>query len=137
MPAQYLLGTLLSAAVLLAGCESNTGPIEPPTDGTGMVSILSVAPSFSTIEGRSITKLRALMAGSGKEPPAEQVTWVSSDTNVATVARGGLVEGRRAGRVLITASYAVARGSATVVVLNPVRKKPGSPPCLVSEGGKC
>jgi hypothetical protein len=145
MRAQYPLGTLLSAAALLAACESNTGPTES-IDDTG-VTILNVAPSFSTIEGRSVTRLKALMAGSGKEPPLELVTWVSSDTNVATVARGGLVEGRKAGRVLITATYASAQGSATVVVLDQVTKKPVSPPCLASgsdaalaipdQGGKC
>ena len=56
------------------------------------------------------------------------VTWISSDTNVATVARGGLVEARKAGRVLITAKWESARGSATVVVLDQVGKKPTSPP---------
>ena len=55
------------------------------------------------------------------------MTWISSDTNVATVARGGLVEGRKAGRVLITAKWESARGSATVVVLDRVSKKPASP----------
>ena len=61
------------------------------------------------------------------------VTWISSDTNVATVARGGLVEARKAGRVLITAKWESARGSATVVVLDQVGKKPTSPPCLANE----
>ena len=55
------------------------------------------------------------------------VTWISSDTNVAPVGSGGLVEGRKAGRVLITAESESARGSATVVVLDQVAKKPASP----------
>jgi hypothetical protein len=38
------------------------------------------------------------------------------------------VEARKAGRVLITAKWESARGSATVVVLDQVGKKPTSPP---------
>jgi Bacterial Ig-like domain (group 2) len=146
MRARYPFNALLSAAALLAACESTTGPELPPSDA-GMTQVLNVAPSFATIEGQRVIKLTALLAGSAGGAPQDQVTWVSSDTNVATVASGGLVQGRKAGRVLITASYASARGSATIVVLNQVAKKPSSPPpCLASEseaelripgGGKC
>ena len=133
MRPQYPLTALLSAAALLAACETNTSPEISPDDPEP--SVLNVAPTFATVEGRRFVKLTAIPSGSAAEALQELVTWTSSDTNVATVTRGGLVEGRKAGRVLITASLESARGSATVVVLNPIVPKPGSPPC-VSKGAQ-
>lgn len=125
MRALYPLATLLSAAALLAACDLSTSPDSPPED-TGPRS-LTVAPSYATIEGERVIKLAASLAGSAGEAPEEMVTWTSSDTNVATVARGGLVQGRKAGRVLVTAKWESALGSATVVVLNRVAEKPEAP----------
>jgi hypothetical protein len=145
MRAQYLLSTSLSAAVLLAACESNTGPVIPEPQEPGL-AVLTVSPSFATIEGQRFTRLTAILSGPAAGAPQDQVAWISSDTNVATVARGGLVAGRKAGRVLITATWESAQGSATVVVLDQVTKKPVSPPCLaagsaaaqlIPDGGKC
>jgi Bacterial Ig-like domain (group 2) len=137
MRAQYPFTALLSAAALLAACETNTSPDLPP-DELGP-TVLNVAPSFATIEGERFVRLAAKLSGSAAGTPQELVTWISSDTNIATVTRGGLVEGRKAGRVLITASWESAQGSATVVVVDRVSKKPepeqkpGSAPCK----GKC
>jgi hypothetical protein len=145
MRAQYPFTALLSAAALLAACETNTSPDLPP-DEPGP-TVMNVAPSFVTIEGERFIKLTAILSGSAAEAPQELVTWSSSDTNVATVARGGLVQGRKAGQALITASWKSARGSATVVVQSPIIMKPVSPPCLANStkaalrtsdgGGKC
>jgi hypothetical protein len=130
MRAQYLFSAILSAATLLSACESATGPTlpSPSPDEPGMVAVLTVAPSFARIEDHRVIKLRALLAGSAADAPEDLVSWTSSDTSVATVARGGLVETRKAGRVLISASYERARGSATIEVLDQVAKKPASPP---------
>jgi hypothetical protein len=140
MRAQYPFTALLSAAAFLAACETNTSPDLPPDEPEP--TVLNVAPSFATIEGERVIKLRAILSGSAAGAPQELVTWISSDTNIATVERGGLVAGRKAGRVLITASWESARGSATILVLDRVSKKPESgpkpkpapPPCLP---GKC
>ena len=125
MRAQYPFATFLFAAALLAACDLSTSP-EPLPDEPEP-GVLTVAPSFATIGGERFTRLAAVLSGSAAEVPEEMVTWISSDTNVATVARGGLVEARKAGRVLITAKWESARGSATVVVLEQVGKKPASP----------
>ncbi len=119
----------LAAAALLAGCTSTTGPgqFEEPTD----LQVLTVAPSFATVDGGRFIKLSATMSARGSHiaaPP--DVAWSSSDTNVATVRSGGLVEARKAGRVQIVAAWHAARGSAVVVVLNQVSKKPQNPACL-------
>ena len=125
MRAKYTVITLLSAAALLAACDLSTSP-DPLPDDPGP-SVLTVAPSFATIGGERFIKLAAVLSGSAGEAPEERGTWISSDSNGATVARGGLVEGRKAGRVLITAKWESALGSAIVVVLDQVDKKPASP----------
>lgn len=128
MRAVLPLEVILSAAILLVACSSTTGPeLPPPSDDPG-VSVLTVAPSFATIAGNRFVKLTAILAGSpAGGAPQSEVVWSSSDTNVATVRTGGLVEGRKAGRVQIAATWKTAHGSATVVVLNQVAKKPDSP----------
>jgi hypothetical protein len=149
MRARIPIELVVSAATLLVACNSTTGPELPPPDDTGMISVLTVAPSTATIDGGRFVKLTARVigqAGVGAAPPA--VTWFSSDTNVATVHADGLVEGRKAGRVQVVATWQAARGSALVTVLNPVRKKPSIPcqepvPTAESDemklisGGKC
>ncbi|HWB41566.1 MAG TPA: Ig-like domain-containing protein [Gemmatimonadales bacterium] len=137
---------LVSAATLFAGCESPTGPGGPPDDPGP--NVLTVAPGFATIEGTRSIKLTALLPGSPAGTGGlSEVVWASSDTNVAVVHRGGLVEGRKAGRVQIAATWKTAHGSATVVVLSQVARKPGPTGCLkripdrgralIPDGSKC
>ncbi len=125
MRAVLPLEVLVSAALLSAACNSTTGP-EPTLPGDPGIAVLTVAPSFATIEGQPFLKLTATLSGSAAGVPASQVRWASSDTNVATVS-SGLVEARKAGRVQIAATWSTAHGSATVVILNPVGKKPTFP----------
>ena len=146
------LQVILSAATLLVACNSTTGPdLPPPSDDPG-ISILTVAPSLATMNREAFVTLTATLAGGATlvMPPSE-VVWLSSDTNVATVRTGGLVEARKAGRVQIAATWQTAHGSATVVVLDQVAKKPQSPaspqclarqddtglPSIPAGGGKC
>jgi hypothetical protein len=141
MRAVLPLEIIVSAATLLVACSSTTGPeLPPPSDDPG-ISVLTVAPSFATIGGERFVKLAAILSGnSARAAHQSEVAWFSSDTNVATVRSGGLVEGRKAGRVQIAATWKSAHGSATVVVLNQVTKKPGSPDspkCLTEGGGTC
>jgi Bacterial Ig-like domain (group 2) len=151
MRALLPLQVIVSAASLLVACNSTTGPeLPPPSDDPG-ISVLTVAPSFATIDGERFVKLTAILSGSAtRGVPLSEVAWSSSDTNVATVRSGGLVEARKDGRVQIAATWKSAHGSATVVVLNQVGKKPhpADPPrCLprladasqgIPEGGgKC
>ena len=116
----------LAAATLLAGCNSTTGP--GPSMEPLDIQALTVVPSFATINGGRFIKLTAMTKAEGGRPTTPpDVAWSSGDTNVATVQAGGLVEARKAGRVQIVATWRTARGSAVVVVLNQVAKKPPIP----------
>jgi hypothetical protein len=123
----------------LVACSSTTGPEAPPPSDEPGVTVLTVAPSFATIGGQRFVQLKAVLSGlPGLGVPQAIVAWSSSDTNVATVRSGGLVEARKDGRVQIAATWQTAHGSATVVVLNQVGKKPHSPDlpgCLTRQDG--
>jgi hypothetical protein len=128
MRALLPLEVIVSAATLLVACNSTTGPEAPPPSDDPGISVLTVAPSFATINGKRFVKLTATLSGSATRGAAlSEVAWSSSDTNVATVRSGGLVEGRKTGRVQIAATWKTAHGSATVVVLNEAGKKPDIP----------
>ena len=123
---------VIVSATLLVACNSTTGPELPPPDDLGVL-VLTVAPSYATIDGDRVVKLTAILSGrAARGVPLSQVAWSSSDTNVATVRAGGLVEGRKDGRVQIAATWQTAHGSATVAVLNQAGMKPApdSPKCL-------
>ena len=130
---------ILSGATLLIACNSTTGPdLPPPSDDPG-IFVLTVAPSLATIDRKTFVQLTATLSGGATlGVPLSEVVWSSSDTNVATVRSGGLVEARKAGRVQIAASWQTAHGSATVVVMDQVGKKPStpdSPRCLTGQDG--
>jgi len=129
MRALLPLQVIVSAATLLVACNSTTGPeLPPPSDDPG-ISVLTVMPSSATISGVPFVKLTAILSGNATRGASlSEVAWSSSDTNVATVRADGLVEARKAGRVQIVATWKTAHGSATVVVLNQVGKKPAPPP---------
>lgn len=133
MRAVLPLQVIASAAIALIACNS-TSPLEPPPSDHLGVTVLTVAPSFATIGGERFVKLSAILSGSATPGlSSAEVSWTSSDTSIATVGAGGLVAARKAGRVQIGATWRTAHGSATVVVLNQVSKKPsspGSPKCL-------
>lgn len=149
MRAPLPLEVIVSAAILLVACNSTTGPELPPPDDLGVL-VLTVAPSFATIDGDRFVKLTAILSGPATHRvPLSEVAWSSSDTNVATVRAGGLVEARKNGRVQIAATWQTAHGSATVAVLNQVGMKPApDPSCLKpqadapqlrfpADGGRC
>ncbi len=120
----------LSTALTLVACDSATGP-EPPPPGVAMLPVLIVAPSTASIDGGQAVMLKVTLGGANPETePPSPVSWLSSDTNVATVRADGMVEGRKAGRVQVVATWHAARGSALVSVRSPVSKKPLDPPCL-------
>ena len=108
MRAQYPFTALLSAAALLAACGIEHRPGRPAARARAHGH--ERRPQLRHDRGPARHQAHGDPVRIGFRAPQELVTWSSSDTNVATVARGGLVEGRRAGRALITASWKLAHG---------------------------
>jgi hypothetical protein len=116
------LTLIVLTAVVLASCA---GP--SPTAPT------SKTPPFPTITGLTITGLPApLILGesvqltakvtlpSGVHGQTSEVTWQSSDRNVATISSSGLLTGTGLGDADVTASFLTVRETAHVAVRPPV-----------------
>ncbi len=126
------LVALVAAATL--GCQSDaTAPSLPSgTSGNGLTDglTLTVAPSVATIEGGKVMKLTAtLHHPDGSTSAAADVSWQSADGRIAAVATDGTVQGLRAGRVQIVATWHDSRGASLVTVREPVTKK-DPPRCI-------
>jgi hypothetical protein len=80
---------------------------------------VSVSPPSPTLAVGDTMRMTAVVrTAPGGYAPDQQHTWVSSDTNVATVDTGGLVTARSAGTASITATSPKATGSQTVTVVS-------------------
>ena len=121
MPRAYLMISRISAVVALIGLtactDSGTG-FQIPGASPGAVAGVIVSPSSASIEvGLTVQMTATLVDGAGNEVSGE-VSWTSSDLNVATVDSEGLVEGLVAGASTITAAINTISGGATVTVVN-------------------
>ena len=119
------LVALVAGATL--GCQSDATAPDPipggPNDGLTTMA-LTVAPSVATIDGgRALRLIATLHHPDGKTSAATDVTWRSADGSIAAVAADGTVQGLRAGRVQIVATWHDAHGSSLVTVREPVVKK--------------
>ena len=87
--------------------------------GTGSSAVLSVGPTSvtETFDGET-TQFIAMGSLNGATPQnvSSQVTWVSSNTQVATITNAGLATALGAGTSTITAYYAGISATATVTV---------------------
>jgi hypothetical protein len=117
---------ILTALAFSAACSDPVGPRLLVDDGGEQESeALSVTPRTATIEAGGVVLLHAkLVDGSGKRIPAV-VQWTSSRDAVATVTASGEVQGRSAGRAIITARAAGKRQTAIIHVLSPKPEKDG------------
>jgi len=111
---------LASVPLILAACggsgSSSTAP--PPPRITVTLAENSIA-SGTTVQAT------ATLDGS----PASNVSWSSSNTDVATVSSTGLIRGSRKGSAVIRATSGSVTGSATVTVT------PGAPAGLLIYSG--
>jgi uncharacterized protein YjdB len=100
------LGRCIAGAVALTvatgACGGNTATA-PSTTAT--VSSFAVTGSPPSIGAASQFTATAKMSDSTTQDVTSQATWASTDTTIAAVSSGGLVEGLSAGQVKITAIY--------------------------------
>jgi uncharacterized protein YjdB len=119
------------AAIACGGEDDVTDP------GSESVATVTVIPPVARIAPGGGVQLRASVEdGAGTRLTGQDVTWASSDENVASVARSGLVRGLSDGEAIVTATAGGKSGSATVVVRTTVESielVPGTAEIGVSE----
>jgi len=105
---------LAATALILAGCDSASGPDEPD------VTSLRVTPANPVLSFGSTVQLSVTaLALDGTSIAGKTVTWSSSNPLVAEVNNAGRVSGTGVGTAEITAAVEGVTGSATVAV-NPI-----------------
>ena len=99
--------------------NSNSNPTSKSNSNTTVpVTGVSVSPTTVTITKGYTTTLKATVSPSNATN--KSITWSSGNTNVATVTQSGVVTGKSAGTVRITATASNgASSSCTVTVKNP------------------
>src|SRR5206468_5224052 len=81
------------------------------------VASVAVTPTAATITAGGIQQLSAVTKdAAGNTLTGRVVTWVSSNTSIATVSGSGLVTGQAAGGATITATSEGKSGTATITV---------------------
>ncbi len=122
MPRTYLMFSPISAVVALIGlmaCTDTGTGFQIPGASSGSVAGVIVSPSSASIEvGLTVQMTATLVDGEGNEVSGE-VSWTSSNLNVASVDSEGLVSGLVAGASTITATVNTISGGATVTVVDP------------------
>jgi hypothetical protein len=96
--ARVLLALLVGVSLaVLVSCSA------PPSGSDGSVGGVVVSPATATIDVGDTVQLTATLTGVVGDPP-RGVTWVSGNTNRATVSSTGLVTGVAPGPVAVTAT---------------------------------
>ena len=128
MRTSSLLAFVVVSAAATLGCQSDaTAPLTVEADPVG----LTVVPSIATVDGGRFLRLTAsLHLPDGSKATAPDVTWQSADGSIATVGTDGLVQGLRAGRVQIVATWHDSRGSSLVTVVDPTVKSGKPQHCI-------
>ena len=120
-PAPRLLptyvGTLAAVMLLPFGCGTHDGPLEPTPTATAVVVTY---PSERTLFiGHQVQFEASLVLSDGSTQSAENVTWTSNATAVATASASGLVTAVAAGEATISAQAADGRGGSVRIRVFP------------------
>ncbi|MEB3197203.1 MAG: Ig-like domain-containing protein [Candidatus Sericytochromatia bacterium] len=127
------LQILVLAIALLASCRGNaTLPVAPQLENSAEASLFNLsiqAPQQSLAVGEDL-QLAVVGTDESDGQVAVRPDWRSSDSGVATVDERGLVRGRQAGTVRISASTQTPPREATLdlVILAPGQSPPSSLP---------
>ncbi len=120
MPRVPRIARRISAVVALTGltacAPSDSGILAPGLGPSAGVAVI-VSPTSASIEvGQTLQMSAMLVDDVGSEVPGD-VSWTSSNTNVASVNGEGLVTGVAAGAVTITATAGTFSRGGTVTVV--------------------
>lgn len=114
------LPSILLLAALGAACgSSTTGPDESGLKGEAApVLRLVIDPAVATIHAGEILKIHATAASADRAVVRDvEATFASSDEEIATVSRSGIVRGLRPGLAILTVRYGTERALARIAVL--------------------
>ena len=121
MPRVPRIASRISAVIALSGltaCSPSGGGILVPGAGPGAVVAVMVSPSSATIEVGQALQLNAMLVDAVGSEVLGDVSWASSNNNVASVSDEGLVMAVAGGAVTITATAGAASRGATVTVVD-------------------
>ena len=108
---------IASTMASLPACGGSSEPAAPPTSQNATIARIDVTLQAETLYAGTKTSAQATAkSSSGTTLSAQNLRWVSSDTNVATINSAGVVQARAAGLAQIQASSAGITGSASVTV---------------------
>jgi hypothetical protein len=113
--------TAFALIAILSCSDLPTRPDGPGTDDLSadaarVVATVQVQLAASSISVGQTTQASVTMLDKNRRPIQRPVTWVSSNTSIATVSDAGLVTGAAAGTSQITATSQGKSGSATITV---------------------
>lgn len=112
----------LGVLTLLVACSGDSlTPTPNPTSEAGM----TVIPRTATIHAGQVVALQARLVDEFGDALEGSISWKSSNDAIASVAATGVVYGRSAGNVLITASSLGKDQSSTIRVLQRGEKTGG------------
>ncbi len=117
---------LLLNTISIAEDIDRINPWEPNEIVQSISLINQKGPNTITIEGSNYVakgKKISLVAVLSKEDAGQKVSWTSSDPGIATVNSKGIVAGKKAGKVKITAATKAHSKSITVHVMAEAAKK--------------
>jgi alpha-L-fucosidase 2 len=87
------------------------GSVDPRIgNSTAVASVTVTAPSKKVKAGSTMQLAATAVDANGNSMPHQSFFWSSSNTNIATVSASGVVTGKRAGKVTITAQTASTGG---------------------------
>src|SRR5688572_12644388 len=113
---------ILSVLFLAAACKG-TDSVDPPVTTT-----VTVSSSAATIGINETAQASAIVRDQNGNPlTGKTITWISLNTNIATVTAAGLIRGVAAGTATIQGSVDGINGTANVTVLAPVASCTGGP----------
>ena len=117
MKKQLFFAALLAGATLLVGCKDDKTPTTPSTDpqkgDTTTTATLTVSPKELTLE---LEETYTLSAKLNPAVAGATIEWKSSDANIVSVTKRGIVTALDYGEVYIYASYEDLKDSCLVKV---------------------
>src|SRR2546425_7002360 len=109
-------GVTVGPATITATSEGQSGTSSITVTAVPVAAVAVSTASTSVQQGATVQLTATPKDASGTPLPGRTVSWVSSNTGVATVNGSGLVAGVTAGSATITATSEGKNGSATVIV---------------------